>query len=203
MSVTTGSGYVEASGTIASFSTWTLGGDANPLPISLVSFEAEKVGEQEALLTWKTASELNNKGFYVEKSLDGQVVETLAFMEGKGNSQDLKTYQFIDKEFTTSAYYRLRQIDFDGTATVHAWKWVENFNIRVYPNPASTNLLIDLGELTTQTSATLIDAKGMVVWKGNWEKAQNTIDVRSLTQGIYFLHFMHNGKKIVRKVILK
>ncbi len=85
------------------------------LPIELVGFGGRSTEPLANLLQWQTASEHNNRGFWVQRSIDGQHFTDLAFVAGAGNNQGLLHYQFTDKlaePFTY--YYRLRQEDFDG-----------------------------------------------------------------------------------------
>ncbi len=86
------------------------------LPISLVKFEAEKLAEK-VKLQWITATEINNQKFIIEKSNNGKDFTYLSEMKGAGNSKELNTYELIDsKPFAGTSYYRLTQIDFDGTS---------------------------------------------------------------------------------------
>jgi len=88
----------------------------NPLPVELVSFIA-KVKDKSVILNWKTATELNNYGFDIERSSasPGTSWKTIGFVEGNGNSNSPKEYSFTDKDVRSSNYiYRLKQIDNDG-----------------------------------------------------------------------------------------
>jgi len=84
------------------------------LPVEWVLFEG-KVHAGEVILIWKTASELNNHGFYVERLEDG-VFEKKGFVAGRGTTSESSNYQFNDVWNTSTGeqYYRLRQVDFDG-----------------------------------------------------------------------------------------
>ena len=102
------------------------------VPVELVSFNA-KLKNDKVELSWITASELNNKGFEVERkspsptpSLREGASQTplrsdwraIGFIEGYGTTTEAKSYSFVDNEATTGNYlYRLKQIDFDGTYT--------------------------------------------------------------------------------------
>jgi len=85
------------------------------LPIELVGFGGRSTKPLANLLQWQTASEHNNRGFWVQRSMDGQRFTDVAFVAGAGNNQGLLHYQFTD-ELTEpfTYYYRLRQEDFDG-----------------------------------------------------------------------------------------
>src|SRR5690606_35447453 len=79
-------------------------------PVELVSLNAE-MSYNSAIINWKTASELNNKGFYIErlniKNLNGEW-EIIGFVEGKGTTTETSEYSFVDKNITAAKYfYRL------------------------------------------------------------------------------------------------
>lgn len=123
----------------------------NPLPVELLSFFAKNVNG-DVKLNWSTSSETNNKGFFIERSLDGVNYNDLDFVAGAGNSKSVKNYGYLDENafnLASTIYYRLRQVDFDGTATLSNVAIVsENDRIEdgisVYPNPFShaTGVLI-------------------------------------------------------------
>jgi hypothetical protein len=86
------------------------------LPVELTSFIGTPNGNS-VTLDWTTATELNNRGFEVERNIDNNWI-TVGFVEGKGTTSDVQSYRFIDKLDLVNAQtisYRLRQIDYDGT----------------------------------------------------------------------------------------
>jgi hypothetical protein len=88
-----------------------------PLPVELISFQGRTIGE-ENLLTWSTATEHNNDHFDVERSADGAEFEWIGTMDGAGNSQQVINYELNDRQpLRGYNYYRLKQVDIDGTAT--------------------------------------------------------------------------------------
>ena len=88
----------------------------NPLPIELISFEAYEIMEGRNSIQWTTASQVNNWYFECEKSKDGVNWESIVRVEGD-NSMGEKTYALNDLA-TETLYYRLKQVDFDGTETL-------------------------------------------------------------------------------------
>lgn len=106
------------------FTSWTVGTftglNSNPLPIQLASFTAALQQAGGAVqLKWSTASETNNYGFEVQKTLDSSnVYETIAnsFIAGNGTSVEMHSYSFTDSDVKPGVwYYRLKQTDLDGT----------------------------------------------------------------------------------------
>ena len=87
-----------------------------PLPVVLTSFtgQASSTGN---ILRWTTASEANSYHFEVERSADGQEFVKIGQLAAAGTSATAHSYQFVDAAATATSYYRLRQVDFDGTAT--------------------------------------------------------------------------------------
>jgi hypothetical protein len=88
------------------------------VPVELLAFTAS-VNNSAVQLLWSTATELNNKGFEIEKSIDdADNFVTVGFVDGKGNSTEINYYSYSDQPDLNGAhqlYYRLKQIDFDGT----------------------------------------------------------------------------------------
>jgi len=89
------------------------------LPVTLTRFSATELPEQkQVLLSWATASEVDNAYFAVERSVNGSTFETLGRVAGAGSSNNPHAYTYVDEAPSASlAYYRLRQTDFDGSVT--------------------------------------------------------------------------------------
>ncbi|MBD0260502.1 MAG: T9SS type A sorting domain-containing protein [Cytophagales bacterium] len=114
------------------------------LPITLIYFTA-KQQESQVLLQWATASEKDNEYFSLEKSRDGQQFNEIGRVAGAGTSTGKLTYQFTDDfPFGGTGYYRLKQVDFDGTFTYSRIVAVNReitAALRIYPNPLAGNEL--------------------------------------------------------------
>lgn len=113
-------GYARRSG-LSSFSQFGLGQAEAfvPLPVTLVSFQVT-ARNGAALLAWATAQELNNNHFDVEVSLDGRTFRAVGTVPGHGTSSAPRSYSFTDAQLphygSALVYYRLRQIDHDGSS---------------------------------------------------------------------------------------
>ncbi len=112
-----------------------------PLPVMLVSFEARRVGATVAC-AWVTASEQHSSHFVVERSRDGEYFEALGTVAGVGTSTAAHTYRFADAQpLAGTAYYRLRQVDLDGTASFSPVVVVQGGEldtaITAVPNPSA------------------------------------------------------------------
>jgi len=113
--------YIEFDNANASNSTyWTLGSidgaisyENINLPIELVNFYAEEQ-DNKIKISWITATEKSNKGFYLERSYDGEEFTEIAFIEGQENSNEYTYYSDIDSTYTQNKiYYRLLQVDYN------------------------------------------------------------------------------------------
>jgi hypothetical protein len=117
---------------------------AEALPVTLLYFTARQNNNQ-VTLHWATASETDNDYFSIEKSRDGQQFNQVGRVAGAGTSVKKLTYQFND-DFPSGgvSYYRLKQVDLDGTFTYSKTVKVSSditSALRVYPNPLTNNEL--------------------------------------------------------------
>ncbi len=97
--------------------TFTLGtanSTQTPLPVELIHFGVQTV-EHGALITWSTASEVNHAYFTVERSTDGEAWVGVATQEGTGDHATTRAYRYLDKVDPGMYFYRLRQVDVDGS----------------------------------------------------------------------------------------
>jgi hypothetical protein len=142
------------------------------VPVELASIEAEVV-ENKIQLTWVTATETNNMGFEIERSKDGEIFEAVGYVKGKGTTTQMNKYSFTDQTLTGSClvYYRLRQIDYDGSFSYSSVVEVDysalptEFSLsQNYPNPFNPSTTIKFA-LPGQVRVSLIvyDALGSEV----------------------------------------
>ncbi|UOQ80468.1 right-handed parallel beta-helix repeat-containing protein [Hymenobacter sp. 5414T-23] len=173
--------------------TFTIG--VRPLPVQLASFTAKAAGPN-AELTWRTAQELRNDHFVVERSFDGRSFSALGQVQGQGTTTLATDYQFLDAQVAAKAagqtvYYRLRQVDTDGTSSFSAVQAVAftktEVAISLYPNPASTSTTLNLTSLPQGAyQVSIIDAVGRVVRQARYEGGTTpTLSVQELPVGSY------------------
>ncbi len=125
-------------------------GDVMPpiIPVELTSFTANAInGNVE--LNWQTATEVNNQGFEIERRTETSEFRTIGFVEGNGTTTEPRSYSYLDKTVEQGVtYYRLKQIDFDGT---YAYSDVVEVNAtgplsfdlsQNYPNPFNPSTII-------------------------------------------------------------
>jgi hypothetical protein len=174
-----------------------------PLPVTLVNFEAQAAGSN-VLLNWKTAQELNNHHFELERSIDGQVFEKIATLAGQGTVSHASTYAYTDANAAalgvSTLYYRLRQVDTEGTASMSPVRSVRlaRGGIVLYPNPTTEQATLDLSSLTAGTySVQIVDVTGRLLQQLTLQPGQPALDVRALAAGTYFVKVQGNGVNTV------
>ena len=175
---------------------------ASLLPVELTSLTALEV--QDAVrLQWKTASETQNAGFYVERTSSGtNDWEQLGFIRGAGTTTNPQSYQFVDEPLPhgeESLIYRLRQVDFDGSAEYSPEVEVQlgrpsRLTLSMpFPNPISGQATIQYAlpsESAVEIAAYDILGRRVATWvdknqpEGRYEIL---ISVRRLSSGVYVL----------------
>ncbi|HRP89335.1 MAG TPA: T9SS type A sorting domain-containing protein [Edaphocola sp.] len=163
-----------------------------PTPITLIDFNAEKV-ENSAVLKWTTATEKNNRGFEVERSTKAHDWTTLGFVNSKaqnGASNTILNYNFTDsKPELGDNFYRLKQVDFDGTSTystIRVLQFSGSKAIKVYPNPAGDYVTIT--GLDGQNEIMLSNVLGQVISKTkNNNASTKQIDLKDLPASMYMI----------------
>jgi hypothetical protein len=180
------------------------------VPVEFTSFAAIPVAKGVEL-RWSTASETNNSGFEIQRSLDNSSFSTLGFVDGRGTTSDKTEYSFIDNnEISGLYYYRLRQIDFDGKSEYSQTVQVDvqapvNFSLsQNYPNPFNPSTTISFGlPVASQVQIVVFDMLGReVATVVNKDFAQGThqvvFDASSLSSGTYVYQLnsvANNGAK--------
>ncbi len=178
------------------------GGVCTALPVELIQFNAHQY-QQHVLLTWKTASEWNNRLFVIERSADGRRFEELGKLDGAENTESETSYQLTDDSpLPGTNYYRLKQFDWDGHEEILGVKSVEfrtKTNFHLFPNPISGDQLQLLAELNhpSDLQIKVLDITGRELYcqtmaseKGNhmfW------LDLPDLSAGIYFCQILSDN----------
>lgn len=189
-------------------------GSSTTLPVSWLSFTGFANGENVDLV-WVTAQEINNKGFEVERSIDGITFENVGFVKGAGNYNGKLNYAFVDAGALSSnsiVYYRLKQVDFDNrfeySSTIVVRNNVEVSNdVKVFPNPFKETVSIELRNATELTgTATLIDIEGRIVKSIslNLSKGYGSFEMSGLDElkdGVYFVKVNIGGQSYQEKLV--
>lgn len=193
------------------FATCPSGG---PLPVEFLGVTAAKQGGAVAI-KWSTASEVNNKYFYVEKSTDGVTWTTINSVNGAGNSTAMRTYSSYDaKPVAGYNYYRIKQVDADGrfkySDVVKVKIEIDKTGASVLTNPFVSNITVDfLSPASQMVNVRLTDVSGKVIgterWKINSGSTRMTFNkVANLQRGMYILTIMDaDGNIILNNKLVK
>jgi serine protease len=165
------------------------------LPVELLYFKGS-AGSGTNLLQWATTSETNTSKFIVEQSTDGTRFYEAGTVKANGESSETITYQFQDTR-TTSAYYRLRIIDTDGSFTFSNVVYLgakSGAGFMIWPNPATSGQEVRLvltGRSAKQEMIQVIDAYGKVIVRRTVAlksgKLETGIPTQQLAPGVYFI----------------
>ncbi len=189
---------------------------SNPFPVKLLNFDGFSV-KNDVQLVWSTGNEINNAGFEIQRSIDGNKFEKINFVKGNGTTNVIKNYECIDHldhklQTQNSIFYRLKQIDFDGkfeySKIISVTKNQTNLNtITVHPNPFVNNVSISFtSENAGKGTVELTDITGRKISTKEIEvtKGENSFEwnnVSSFQNGIYFISVNVNGKISTHKVL--
>jgi hypothetical protein len=180
------------------------------LPITLQSFEVKVQDGVFPYLSFTTSSETNNDHFVIERSFDGEVFDVIDTVESKtknGNSREKINYEYIDKTegLHGTVYYRLAQVDKDGTKKTFKTKSVtiENKNMKptLSPNPVKRGQSIKLEIYDkNQTQYSIVNKNGQSLASGKLEQDANILNTNNLPAGTYFIQI--KGGKTVKFVVV-
>jgi len=173
-------------------------------PVEWLSFKAA-LRQNQTLLSWSTASEENNQGFYLERSPDTEFWEEIGFVAGAGTTQEVQYYTFTDPQPAIGYnYYRIRQTDYNGDTDYSSIQAIvldpglSSDLVRVYPNPVVDLLTVSpfIGTLTVR------DLTGRILLTQKMNGSTTQLAFNRLTQGLYLLEIApHNAQpKVVRVV---
>ncbi len=188
----------------------------NPIPVELVSFKAE-ANESVVTLVWETATETNNSGFAIERRSETGDFSRVAFIEGAGTTSEKNYYTYTDNiPVQGKSYYRLKQIDFDGSYMLSNVIEVETnqltkFNLYAnYPNPFNPETVINyeipqdgivslkVYDILGNEIATLVEENQ----KGGKHSVSFNTSSYNLSSGVYIYKLQADKFTSVKKMIL-
>jgi hypothetical protein len=187
---TTRSSSVLVAGPITGFSDFAIGSQPlyNLLPVDFLGIDAKKQSSSQASVTWSTASEKNNDYFVIERSNGDMNFVELGRLQGKGNSNEVMKYEFIDNDYSdrVNAWYRIKQVDKDGAFSYSRIVVLEPLAdlIEVFPNPFVNNFVVNA---KGNHELTLFDITGKKVLSKSID-GQTSISLPPTTEnGVYIL----------------
>jgi Fungalysin metallopeptidase (M36)/Fungalysin/Thermolysin Propeptide Motif/Secretion system C-terminal sorting domain len=178
----------------------------DPLPVELMLFQGQYIGSGNQL-EWRTASETNNHYFDVQRSTDGLNFESIGRVDGKGTTDLVNNYSYLDKTIASGIYYyRLRQVDFDGTFEFSNTIVIKIANtsgqVQVYPNPAKAGIYLSLSENSMEaTGLVLYNDVGQLVLQQIVNIKNGTayyLDLTDLPAGVYYGELDDENNEVIR-----
>ncbi|WP_454525422.1 T9SS type A sorting domain-containing protein [Dyadobacter jiangsuensis] len=188
--------YLEAS--LDHFTIFAASTEEYALPVKLVSFKGAAL-ETYNLLEWETAFEHNNAYFEVQRSVDGKTFASIGeHVPGGGDVHNISSYHFADNAPAQAVnYYRLKQVDWDGTSALSRIIVVENKRslAMLYPNPAGLAIQV---RSSTPFQYRILNAAGTTCLQGG-RLDNEPINIETLPAGIYFLTIDGTTQKFVKE----
>lgn len=186
------------------------------VPVELEKFYAISQKDQ-IILQWQTATELNNRGFEVQRKFADSDFASIGFVEGNGTTTEKQFYSFIDKPIQNGLYsYRLKQIDFNGevhysdVVETNFLSNMEQFLGQNYPNPTNSRTIIQwVTPINSHVKLKVFDVLGRNVMTlvdkfceiGLYEN-QIDFNITNLPSGIYFYELRIGSSSTSKKLIL-
>ena len=185
---------------------------SSTVPVKMTNFEGTKK-DNNAVLNWVTVSEINNEFFIVERSFDGINFEKIGKVKGKNNSIVVSNYSYTDQNIFSDlknqiVYYRLNQIDFDGTSSISKMVLITAINedngITIFPNPSNGAFNISFESKNNSVAKLkIIDVFGKTVWSNERTLLNGINDINViLNKGNYILTIEENGKLTTKKIVI-
>lgn len=179
------------------------------VPIALIDLIA--VPQEKTIdLEWRTATEIGNKGFHIERRLEkANRFETIAFVKSKGNSTNVTAYEYVDKDVKKGEtyIYRLRQEDesgeFDYSAMVSARLAGNVVTMLANPNPAQNTSVVTLENISQATTLKVTGVDGRVVYEvAIAPSTTQTIElnVNDWAKGMYLIRIENDGETLTEKL---
>lgn len=170
-----------------------------PLPITLLRFNAVKTNNNTAILQWSTATEQNTSHFEVERSNNGKDFSSIGKLAAAGNATTSNSYTLPDlSPLSGINYYRLKTVDRDGKldySTVRILNFGSSYNILLYPNPTESEVTVTGVENGMQVD--LLNAEGYLTGSYPVNGNSLTIPVKSIASGLYILHIRSKESGVI------
>ncbi|HEY8401609.1 MAG TPA: T9SS type A sorting domain-containing protein [Cytophagaceae bacterium] len=173
------------------------------LPVEFLNVFAS-TGQSSVIISWSTASETNNDKFVIERSSDLKSWEELGEVQGAGNSNTIRRYvYFDDNPLSGVGYYRIRQVDYDGTYAFSQMLSV-NRNDQIININLIDDMLVISSNINEEMSITIRDVLGRLVFEGVKANEEGIISIHpKLMTGTYMVTVQTESiieqKKIIRR----
>lgn len=188
--------------------------DGVVVPVELTSFTVTTNGK-EVILNWSTATELNNLGFEIQRSVEGEEFFSVGFVTGYGTTTEPQNYSYSDRNLDDGNYfYRLKQVDFSGTYEYSdvvevEWRAFNSFLLEQnYPNPFNPTTTIGFGlKEKSDVKITILNSIGeevAVVLDEEKDSGYHTakFNAANLSSGVYFYQLKVGDFVATKKMLL-
>ncbi len=180
-------------------------GSAVTLPVELLSFVGE-IKNTEVMLSWATATEINNEYFTIERSDDGIIFYEVGRVAGNGNSDQVVEYSWSEHVYKSGfVYYRLKQTDYDGQYEYLGMVSVmatSDKEITIFPNPVAAGNDITVTGISDDSKYVIYDIFQKVAGEG-FLKCSNKIPTYNLKPGYYLVTITSGRYSETKKLIVK
>ena len=178
------------------------------LPVTLFNFRGE-IKNNEALLTWSTANEINNKGFEVEQSHDNKTFSSIGFVAAVKTSTGVNNYSFTNSKLLSGAnYYRLKQVDNDGASRLSSVVKLDfsKFAWAIFGNPSNNTFIQLQTEKQSNVAVQIVSLNGQLIQtirKGNLSQGTYNIplNLSNVPHGIYIVKLLVDKNSYTKKLI--
>jgi hypothetical protein len=188
----------------------TITTDEAPLPVTLASFSAKKSETQAAVLTWTTTKETRSDRFEIQHSLNGKLWKVLGFVDTKGESNILSSYNYthLTPENGTNLY-RLKMVDRDGTL---AYSKIEGLGFSIeqklvfYPNPVADLLTLNVNDISHIQRIQIYSITGTNVVYDKTRTSEDLpskLDVKNFPSGLYIVRITQNSGNVIFSRLIK
>jgi hypothetical protein len=158
------------------------------------------------VLEWRTATETNNDGFDVERSLDGKTFSSIGWVDGQHTTQVEQQYSFTDAAPSAGwNYYRLKQLDLDGKFNFSQLIPVSvSESLSLYPNPAQNHIYVSGLDFRNPVDVTITD----LVTHRSYSLRQDALQpsrflINNIVPGLYSCHVSNGEQTFTQKIIIQ
>lgn len=174
------------------------------LPVRWIGLQVKANNKNQVFVNWQVADEVNNKGYHVEMSYDGQYWMDLGYIPAKTPTNTEVAYDFTFlKKMTGLTYFRIKQLDIDGK---FSYSWVKKLDMDaqddpfIWPNPVSNTF--NIMSKDSNAKIQVVNLGGKVTMTIPLKTGVNRVDVSNLAKSIYTIRYtMDDGEvKMLRMI---
>lgn len=167
------------------------------LPVRWIGLQVKADNKNQVFVNWQVSDEINNKGYHVEMSYDGQSWMDIGYVPAKASTTNKAAYELtVMKKMTGLTYFRIKQFDIDGK---FSYSWVKKLDMAaqddpfIWPNPVSNTFNIMAKDSNARIQ--VVNLGGKVVMTVPLKTGVNQVNVSGFATGIYTVRYtMESGE---------